>query len=130
MLSLHDTEVLRRSGIVQFEIIELNHWTAPDGTPQHIDLSTPGWKAVLKSRERVFHRKMKGGMKYPQYEKWVMGIYDRLKETGQQDDTLATFLRAEYSTVMGKKTDYQKAREYRALGIVKKAYTAKAKVGK
>lgn len=125
MLSLHDTQVLRRSGIAQFEIEELNKWTAPDGTAQHIDLSTPGWKAVLKSRERVFHRKMKGGMKYPQYEKWVMSLYDKLKATGQQDDTLATFLRAEYSQVMGKKTDYQKAREYRALDIVAKAYKVK-----
>jgi hypothetical protein len=125
MLSLHDTEVLRRSGFIQMEIEELNHWTAADGTPQHVDLSTPGWKMAMKTRETFFKRMKKSGMNYPKYEKKVQGIYQKLKDTGEQDDTIATFLRAEYSKVAAKKTDYQQARENRALGIVKKAMYAK-----
>ena len=127
MLSLHDTEVLRRSGFIQMEIEELNQWKAPDNTPQHIDLSTPGWKMAIKTREKVFRAHKKGGQKYPQYEKWVMGIYEKLKATGQQDDTLATFLRAEYSKIAVGKTDYQQSRENRALSIVKKAMYAKVR---
>jgi hypothetical protein len=125
MLSLHDTEVLRRSGFIIDEIRELNNWLAPDGSPQHIDLSTPGWKMAIKTREKVFRAHKKGGQKYPQYEKWIRDIYQKLKDTGEQDDTIATFLRAEYSRVQAKKTDYQAAREHRALSIVKKAMYSK-----
>jgi hypothetical protein len=127
MLSLHDTEVLRRSGFIQMEIEELNHFTAPDGTPQHIDLGTPGWKGALKARAKVYHNQKKGGKTYPQYEKWIMGIYQKLKDTGEQDDTIATFLRAEYSRVMVPKTDYTRARENRAMRIIDKAYRTKSK---
>ena len=42
MLSLRDVETMRRSGFAEFEVREVNSWTAPDGTPQHIDLTTPG----------------------------------------------------------------------------------------
>jgi hypothetical protein len=127
MLSLHDTEVLRRSGFIIDEIRELNNWLAPDGSPQHIDLSTPGWKMAIKTREKVFRAHKKGGQKYPQYEKWIRDIYQKLKDTGEQDDTIATFLRAEYSRIKVPKTDYTAARENRAMDIVNKAYRAKAK---
>lgn len=127
MLSLHDTEKLRRSGFTQFEVNELNHWKAPDGSPQHIDLDTPGWKAAIASRQKYFKKQMKGGMSYPQYVKKIEDIYQKLKDTGEGDDSIATFLRAEYSRVLGRKTDYQRARENRALGVVRKAYLAKAR---
>jgi hypothetical protein len=125
MLSLHDTEVLRRSGFIIDEIRELNNWLAPDGSPQHIDLSTPGWQGAIKARAKVFHNQMKGGKKYPAYEKWIRDIYQKLKDTGEQDDTIATFLRAEYSRIKVPKTDYTAARENRAMDIVNKAMYSK-----
>jgi hypothetical protein len=134
MLSLHDTEVLRRNGFIQMEIEELNHWLAPDGSPQHIDLSTPGWQGAMKTRAKFMRKYRKGGANYKQYEDKIKSIYDKLKTTGEQDDTIgeqddtiATFLRSEYSRVMVPKTDYAKARENRAMRIVDKAYKEKSK---
>ena len=122
MLSLRDVEVMRRSGFAEFEVREVNSWTAPDGTPQHIDLTTPGWKQVLKSREKFMHRYMKGGT-YAGYIKTIENIHKKLAATGEEgDDSMATFLRAEYSRIMVPKTDYQKSRENRALSIIRKAY--------
>jgi len=91
-ISANDAQKLRDAGFSEWEINELSNARTPDGKDQPpINIDSPAWQAVLKSRKEWTDDKIRRGWRRKEIENEIMNYYN--KDTRR---TPFDFLKAEY----------------------------------
>ncbi|HEC64168.1 MAG TPA: hypothetical protein ENI23_02610 [bacterium] len=107
-LSFEDAERLQNAGFIPYEIEEFSSAITSDGQLQPpIDLNSPVWTAVIKSRNDWLIDKITRGWSQDEIENSIMSYYAAKRERSPWD-----FLRAEYHPPT--KIDYKSAIRRRA----------------
>jgi len=109
-----DSDRLERAGYLEFEILEFANATNPDGSPQKpINLDSPVWQAMLKSRYDWIQDKIERRWTRDEYTREIMAYYERDKKRSPFD-----FLKEMYKPP--KKADYLEARRRKEIEQLKK----------
>jgi len=114
-ISMEDYERLERAGFLEFEILGLANATDAAGNPQPpIDLGSPAWQVLLKSRKDWIDDKIERGWEKDEYTREIRAYYERDKKRTPFD-----WLKEEYKPKK-KKADYLEARRRREIEQIKK----------
>lgn len=107
-ISLEDGERLRLAGFLEYEIEQFAAAVDPEGKPQPaINLDTPVWQRVLKSRRDWIDDKVKRGWSDEDITESMMDYYRKSEKRTPWD-----FLKAEYRPPT--RVDYRAAIRRRA----------------
>ena len=129
-ISSDDAIQLYADGFTREELLEFANATYKDGTPQHIDIDTPGWKdmrlhrreLVAEARQGYIAREKKKTGRKPSEKmiseyitRQINGVRKALNKKYDNNSAL-DFLREEYSRAFQPKPDYVLARTRRTEG--------------
>ena len=106
-LTNDDKTTLRRAGFIPWEIKKYDEAVTPDGKPQHTNLSTATWQAVIQSRHAWMTDKLQKNWSRQQIAGAIMGYYIMQRGRNPYD-----FLKIEYKPPR-KLSDYQEVNQRR-----------------
>jgi hypothetical protein len=99
-ISSEDFDILRKAGFVEYELEQIANAKTPDGKDQPpIDINSPAWRAVIKSRREWTDDKIARGWQLDAIINEVMNYYHK-----DERRTPFDFLKAEYRP--RKRVDY------------------------
>ena len=99
-ISVEDAKILRESGFLESEVLRFSESKTPEGVDQPpIDISTPVWQAMLRSRREWVEDKIAKGWDKGEVTSELRAYYKRDESRSPWD-----FLKAEYRPA--KRVDY------------------------